>query len=333
MKHIILPFLFLTTYWSTAFAQDNTWAATWQKVDVSAYEGMTFKLEAAVKVETDDKAARAQLWARIDKKDGSRGFFDNMNDRQITDTEWKVYTIEGKIDEGANELYFGGMTYYNGTFYFDDFKISMNKDGNWEQLEIKNPSFEETEIEKGMLKDWGGNIINRLDFKPSSTDDAYSGKFALKVVSTDIFNAPAAMKKYVGKWDVVHLPDSATNDSHTETGVWVFEEIENSGGLALKTEYNAKMMGKDYEEKDFIVYAPNTEKAYFTMLAYDNAYVYEGALQKDANLIFKSTLKGYSEEYTFEWLTENELIFIYKRIYEEEDDSRNIKYYYQMTRK
>ncbi len=139
--------LFFTALLSSVFSfgqirQD--WNAFAQRIDVSNYQGRKFHFQAAVKVNAGDPGAQGALWARIDKKDKKMGFFYNMADKPIRLNEWKVYSIDGKIDQGAEWLNIGGLYYRNGVFSFDDFRLDIeNENGGWTPVSLLDPGFEE----------------------------------------------------------------------------------------------------------------------------------------------------------------------------------------------
>src|SRR5215203_3411567 len=110
--------------------QITDWSAFNQRIDVKKYEGKRFRLQAAVKVDLIDSSAEAEIWARVDRADHKRGFFYDMTDKPIRSKEWQVYTIEGRIDKGAEYLTFGGLYYRKGFFFFDDFKLSVETSEN-----------------------------------------------------------------------------------------------------------------------------------------------------------------------------------------------------------
>lgn len=159
-----------------SLAQD-TWASFNHSIPVKAYEGKHFKLQAMMKTDVTDDSASARLWARVDKINGT-GFFDNMWYRPVRSTEWKNYTIEGRIDTGAEKLVFGALTELNGKFYYDDVKLQVEtKKNKWQTIYTED--FEKT------LDGWnsgiamGNNGKNDL-YKPSlQKNDAQKGQYLL----------------------------------------------------------------------------------------------------------------------------------------------------------
>lgn len=110
----------------------GAWYSFANKIPITKYAGLEMRLEANVRAEIIDEEASARLWVRVNKASG-RGFFENMWNRPIKEKEWKIYSIEGKIDEDALTLSFGALTEFSGNFYYDDFKLSIkNKQGVWE---------------------------------------------------------------------------------------------------------------------------------------------------------------------------------------------------------
>ncbi|MCK8522968.1 alpha/beta hydrolase [Aquimarina sp. D1M17] len=144
---IVLIFLFCANGHSQEAEIVKDWTAYSQSVDVSKYENKEFRVSAYLRKEGDINKGKSALWARIDKKNGTVGFFKNdvYNKNLMVSNDWKIFTISGKIDKGAGKLYFGAFCQGNGAFYFDDFNIEIKSNtGEWESLKIGNKSFEET---------------------------------------------------------------------------------------------------------------------------------------------------------------------------------------------
>ena len=57
--------------------------------------------------------------------------------------EWKNYTIEGYIDQNTKTINFGGITAYNGKFYFDNIKFYVeDENGKMQKYDLPNADFE-----------------------------------------------------------------------------------------------------------------------------------------------------------------------------------------------
>lgn len=131
----------------SVFAQNEIsrdWTSFVQSIKVSTDRPIKFRVTAMAKTESESNLGWSGIWARVDTKNGERGFFDNMGDRPIVSNKWKSYTVEGEIDENSKVLNFGGLCNNNGKFFFDKFEIfTQDSNGDFEKLEIKNSSFEE----------------------------------------------------------------------------------------------------------------------------------------------------------------------------------------------
>ena len=166
MKTILSPvapiaailFIMTSTYSQQESSRD--WTSFVQTVDVASNNPVKFKVTAFAKTMRTDTLAGSGLWARVDTKNGERGFFDNMGDRAIIANEWQSYTIEGSLDENSKALNFGALCWGNGKFFFDKFEVSIqNAQGEFENFDISNPSFEKAVV-NNKLQDWIEGIID-----------------------------------------------------------------------------------------------------------------------------------------------------------------------------
>lgn len=127
-------------------AQDGTpldWGALFHVVDISAWQGHRFQVSAAVRTIQLDHDAGAEIWVRIDKSDKKMGFFNNMMDKPIRDSQWKVVRIAGKVDKDAKWLNFGALYQHKGYFFFDDFHLTVEMThGRWQEISFPDAGFE-----------------------------------------------------------------------------------------------------------------------------------------------------------------------------------------------
>lgn len=176
-------------------AQNKTinkdWTAYSQSIDVSKWEESEFIVSAYLKKEENGTSGKSALWVRVDKKDNSGGFFRNdaYDESKKVSSEWKKFKIKGKIDSGADKLYFGAFCQGNGNYYFDKFELQIkNKKGQWENIKIINNSFEDKNSDdswnEGIRKD---NIINVKNFAISySNQNSYNGNKSLYIKGENI---------------------------------------------------------------------------------------------------------------------------------------------------
>jgi C-terminal processing protease CtpA/Prc len=90
-----------------------------QSFDAAAYRGKRVRVRAAVRAEVSGFRNQAQLWLRVDRKDDQLGFFDNMDDRPITQKEWRDYEIFGEVAEDAVTINLGLMLVGSGRAWLD----------------------------------------------------------------------------------------------------------------------------------------------------------------------------------------------------------------------
>jgi pimeloyl-ACP methyl ester carboxylesterase len=182
IKHF--SYLFLLLAIQPVLAQGpSDWGAFSQRVDVTALQGKKFKVEAAVKMVLIDPTAESEIWVRIDKSDKKMGFFYNMMDKPIRTTDWKIFSIEGKIDKKAESLNFGGLYHRRGIFYFDAFKLYIeNGNGGWKEMSLPDNSFEGDTT--AVRKAWG--FLQQRSFFTSAvtSETAYEGRSSFKVDGT-----------------------------------------------------------------------------------------------------------------------------------------------------
>lgn len=106
--------------------------------DAAPYRGKEIKFKAAVKI----AKGKGQLWLRVDRPEGKRGFFDNMENRPIQSTDWNHYEITGKVADDATQIVFGCLLVGAGKLWVDDFRFYVKEGDRWKPVPLKNPGFE-----------------------------------------------------------------------------------------------------------------------------------------------------------------------------------------------
>jgi len=210
--------IFLIVY-SVVFAQSKTsvsrdWTSFSQSIEITSNTEKKFKVIGSVKVIATEKVSWAGIWARVDNKDEETGFFDNMGDRPIKSDIWETYTVEGKIDSNSKTLRFGGLSVYNGQFYFDDLKLFIeNNKGDYELVEVENSSFE-SKITKGVIPKWNQGISEKIvrvkEFKISQSKDQCHGDFSLLIVE-DLKHRVEKAVENLSQYELDHLHDEKAN--------------------------------------------------------------------------------------------------------------------------
>jgi uncharacterized protein len=270
MKSIIkIPLLFVLSIFlfGKTYSQDNeSWTGFRQKIDAKPFAGKNFKYTAAVKTNAGE-GGMAMLFLRVDKKNKIMGFFDNMIDRPVNNSEWKEYTIEGKIDDDADSIQLGGLSVGNGNYFFDAFSLQVETNpGNWQTIALQNSGIENTTIVNDLPAGW--SIFNRspkFRFTVAGTG-AYKENNALQVTGSEIesdggvnsfiklgkfvkenynkmqFNIP--MRDGVKLFTHVYVPKDA---SATNTYPMIMERTPYSVGPYETDKYGVFIMGSGNE--------------------------------------------------------------------------------------
>ena len=190
IRTLLIAFLALAQI--SAFAQD-TWASHSNHILAKGYEGHKFRFSAFVKTDIADDSAAVRLWVREDKDKGM-GFFDNMWERPIRSRTWQKYVIEGSIDAtNTNQMYFGAMTFYNGSFYCDDLKLEIEiQQGQWKALYQNDFEGDSLNIAQPTLN------TNNLYTAEIWKNEAAQGRKCLKITGKGV--PIYGMNKKVGKY-------------------------------------------------------------------------------------------------------------------------------------
>lgn len=189
---LISPFIILT--------QEN-WASYSHSIDTKDYQGLNFRLKSSIRTEMGDEESSARMWARVDKKDKSVGYFYNMWDKLVQKKEWETYTIEGTIDTGSYQLTFGALIYYNGNFYYDNFSLEIETEvGNWETVYSEDFEDGKHDFNQGIKK--GTNGINDLYQVSIVHDESPNHENVLLISGNEVPNY--GINKNVGKYATVN---------------------------------------------------------------------------------------------------------------------------------
>ncbi len=98
----------------------NGFGAFSHAVNATLYRGYRVRFSGAVRAVCPGRAARAQLWMRVDRPDKQPGFFDNMDERPITSPTWQTYQVVGDVADDATGIMFGAIIQGGATVGLDD---------------------------------------------------------------------------------------------------------------------------------------------------------------------------------------------------------------------
>lgn len=114
-------------------------------INAEQYRGKEIKYTGWVKLK-DQSKGQGQLWMRVDKSDGTMGYFNNMGSSPIKSNEWSQYEIIGQVDELASKILIGCFMNGKGTVYLDDVELYFKDKEEWIEIPIKNNEFEGDQI-------------------------------------------------------------------------------------------------------------------------------------------------------------------------------------------
>jgi hypothetical protein len=99
-----------------------------QQIDAIPFRGKIVKLNAAIRTDVSGPGNQAYLWLRVTKRffgPGALLSYDNMADRPITNNNWHVYEIVGKVPADAEVIGFGLALVGDGQAWLDSVSIKV----------------------------------------------------------------------------------------------------------------------------------------------------------------------------------------------------------------
>ncbi len=150
MKKVLLLVLPLCCY-LFADAQQNQWNFYYtegfyfvKEVPVLGYRGKNFRFEIAVKANPSDTNSKAHIHGAAVGKIKEEILDNNYLVETRREQDWTIYTVVGKVDKEAFNLWIYAAIHGNGHFFFDDLNCYIEvTPGKWKQLRLFNSSFEE----------------------------------------------------------------------------------------------------------------------------------------------------------------------------------------------
>ncbi len=110
-------------------------------IDADKYLGKEIKYTGFVKMK-EGITGTGHLWLRVDNKDKSMGFFDNMGSNPIKSSEWQQYEIVGKVSSNAKSIVFGCFLQGKGALYYDKAQLFYKQNDEWIEIPLVNGGFE-----------------------------------------------------------------------------------------------------------------------------------------------------------------------------------------------
>lgn len=187
-----------------------------QRLSSESLRGKYIRLVGRMKADVPTSGGSGHFWLRVDREDKSMGFFNNMDAAPALKNEWTSYSFEGKVNEDAKNIYFGGFLSESGTVLIDDVQLfaRANAAEDWKPITIVNGDFEtvENDLPKGWIiapkkgyqftvKEFDGNKI----FEISSVKEEVSTKTGELVTKIDYKHQPK-----IGEAITTKLSDNIT---------------------------------------------------------------------------------------------------------------------------
>jgi C-terminal processing protease CtpA/Prc len=181
-------------------------------IDADKYLGKEIKYTGFVKMK-EGSSGTGHLWLRVDNKDKSMGFFNNMGNDPIKSSEWKQYEIIGNVDSNSTSIVFGCFLQGKGALYFDKAQFFYKQNEEWIELPLKNNGFET------------GGIVDKWE------DDKWVGRGAgydMGLTSTTTYEGnKSAVIAYMQK-KTANTSNKKLFDHHPNTKELIEEEIGGS---------------------------------------------------------------------------------------------------------
>ncbi|MBZ4188501.1 S41 family peptidase [Niabella beijingensis] len=176
-----------------------------QGIDATPLRNKEIRLVGRMKANVSENSG-GHFWLRVDKSEGT-GFFYNMADRPVTQTNWNSYEFTGRVDRDANEIYFGGFLQGKGIIWVEEIALfQRDKDSDpWIPVSIKNGDF--NTLEDSLPSGWSAGPVNGYKFAVSHPDTKNILQISSEdpastegpVVSTIDYQQPPAAGTFVQK--------------------------------------------------------------------------------------------------------------------------------------
>ncbi|MFQ6078798.1 MAG: hypothetical protein ACE5NJ_06655 [Thermodesulfobacteriota bacterium] len=95
-------------------------------IDAAPYRSKRIRLRAAVRTEVKGPGNQAYMWLNVWKKGfapSDLAFHDNMADRPITGSEWRIYEIAGEVSSDAATIHYGFALVGEGKAWIDSVSV------------------------------------------------------------------------------------------------------------------------------------------------------------------------------------------------------------------
>ncbi|WP_299106966.1 amidohydrolase family protein [uncultured Tenacibaculum sp.] len=178
---------------ANVFSQElvsQEWTSINQVIPLSKVKEVRFT--GFLKQKSKKKKVFSFLWMRTAKEDGEMGWYSNSQEVYKGSEDWEKVTMLHQVTNEDVKLYFGAVSFGEGDFYYDDFKLEIkNSLGEWKEVKVENNGFED-EVNNENVVGWkeGTNEkeknVREFQIK-SSASNAHSGKRSLLMIGRNIY--------------------------------------------------------------------------------------------------------------------------------------------------
>ena len=205
-----------------------------QSIDARPLRGREVRLRAFLRTDVRGLAGRAQLWLRVDRAGGQRGFFDNMMDRPVRTRSWTEFEIKGSVADDAERVVFGAILNGHGGLWLDDVRLeTRTADGEWEAAAVANPGFEVKGTDD-LPAGWTAAVQSCL--YRVVADNPHGGGFSLRMEGRQIPQADRLFEAESRIGDVVRKPLGAGLSCVVPLALWSDEKTTLPRGNAATLE-------------------------------------------------------------------------------------------------
>ncbi|CAL2101388.1 Amidohydrolase [Tenacibaculum sp. 190130A14a] len=281
------------------------WTSINQVISLSKVKEVRFT--GFLKQKSMKKKVFSFLWMRTAKEDGEMGWYSNSQEVYEGSENWEKVTISHQVTEEDVKLFFGVVSYGEGDFYYDDFKLEVqNGSGEWIAVNVVNNGFED-EVKNENIIGWkeGTNEkekkVREFEIK-SSTNAVYKGKRSLLMMGRNIYQDEGenAFVKVTSDAENINSDDVLiTNVNYVD----VLKGKIKKGNILVKDGKIVAISKKTIKNTD--VFVINGEGKWLIPGLVD-AHIHmfqSGGLYTRPDVIDLTTFRPYEEERT--WLRKN----------------------------
>ena len=147
----------------------NASAQFTQFLDAKPLQGKEIRFSGWMKVELkENEEGTGYFWLGVDTESGMGPYY-TMNERPFATTDWREYSLSGKITSKASRIGYGAKLTGKGKILVDDLKLQVKEGNEWKDIAIMNSSFEN--VDKDGPADWD---VQSIGFTKPGFDSSYS---------------------------------------------------------------------------------------------------------------------------------------------------------------